>query len=129
MTNEIKISPSQEDYLERILFIRKRNGTARVTDLATEMNISKPSVNKAINNLKAQGLVNHEKYGLLNLTVEGEQLAREIEKRHIILKKFLHEILEVDEEIAEKEACLLEHCISLKTIEKLSIYLDKQLLQ
>lgn len=124
MSNEIKISPSQEDYLERILFIRKKNGTVRVTDLATEMNISKPSVNKAINNLKAQGLVDHERYGLLSLTTKGEQLAREVEKRHLVLKKFLYEVLNVEEDKAEKEACLIEHSISLDTIEKLSDYLD-----
>ena len=127
MINEIKISPSQEDYLEKILSIRKKNGTVRVTDLAAEMNISKPSVNKAVNNLKAQGLVNHERYGLLDLTFEGEQLAKEIERRHMILKKFLHKILEVDEETSEKEACLIEHCVSINTIEKLSKYLEKQL--
>jgi len=127
MADEIKISPSQEDYLERILFIREKNSIVRVTDLAVEMNISKPSVNKAISNLKAQGLVSQEKYGLLNLTVEGEKLAKEIERRHITVKKFLHELLKVDEETAEKEACLIEHCVSLETIEKLSSYLAKQL--
>lgn len=127
MSNEIKISPSQEDYLERILFIRKKNGTVRVTDLAVEMNISKPSVNKAINNLKAQGLVDHERYGLLSLTSKGEQLAKDVERRHLILKKFLYEVLNVEEEKAEKEACLIEHGISLDTVEKLATYLDNNL--
>lgn len=127
MSNEIKVSPAQEDYLERILFIRKKNGTVRVTDLAAEMNISKPSVNKAINTLKAQGLVDHEKYGLLSLTHKGEQLAKNIEKRHMVVKKFLFEVLKVEEEKAEKEACFIEHGISLDTIEKLSQYLDNKL--
>ena len=42
------------------------------------MNCTKPSVNKAIKNLKANGLVNYEVYGDIELTEEGENLAKKI---------------------------------------------------
>ena len=48
--------------------LQKQNGNIRVTDVAEKMNCSKPSVNKALNNLKAENLVNYETYGIIELT-------------------------------------------------------------
>jgi len=121
------ITPSLEDYLETILFLYQRNGNVRVTDVALEMGISKPSVNKAINILKAQGCVSHEHYGLLALTAEGEAIAKEVADRHFALKRFLHELLGVDEKKAEDEACRMEHSMSRETVLLLKAYMDKTL--
>jgi len=121
------VTPSLEDYLETILFLQQRNGNVRVTDVAVEMGISKPSVNKAINILKTQEYVQHEHYGLLSLTDAGVALAREVAERHFALKRFLHELLGVDENKAEDEACHMEHSMSLETVRLLKVYLDKVL--
>lgn len=120
-----KVTPSLEDYLETIFFLRARNGDVRVTDVANEMSISKPSVNKAINVLKAQGLVSHEHYGLLNLTEPGEALAESVANRHIVIKRFLMNILGVEEGTADDEACKMEHSISTETVKKLSDHVDR----
>jgi len=125
--NTNTMTPSMEDYLETILFLFQRNGNVRVTDVALEMGISKPSVNKAINILKIQGYVQHEHYGLLSLTEEGESLARQVADRHFALKRFLHELLGVDEKKAEDEACRMEHAMSLETVGRLKAYLEKTL--
>lgn len=122
-----KVTPSLEDYLETIFFLRARNGDVRVTDVANEMSISKPSVNKAINVLKAQGLVSHEHYGLLNLTEPGEALASSVANRHFVIKKFLMNILGVEEGLADEEACKLEHSISTETVKKLSDHVERLL--
>ncbi len=119
------ITPSLEDYLETILFIFEQNGIVRVTDVAARMEISKPSVNKAINTLKKQELVSHERYGHLHLTQSGEEIAKTIAKRHLMLKKFLVEIIGVCEEVAEHDACLIEHAISPETAHKMEEYVDK----
>ena len=124
MSNKQKISPSLEDYLETILFLSQKNDIVRVTDVASEMNISKPSVNKAVNILKNQELVSHEHYGSLSLTENGLEIATNVARIHMVLKKFLKDLLNVEEETAEKEACLIEHRISSDTIEKLSNYLN-----
>ena len=121
------ITPSLEDYLETILFLFQRNGSVRVTDVALELGISKPSVNKAINILKSQEYVSHEHYGLLSLTVKGEEIAREVADRHFALKRFLQELLGVDEKKAEIEACRMEHSMSHETVQLLKEYLDKTL--
>ena len=97
------VTASLEDYLEAIYFLNNDEGV-RVTDIATELSISKPSVNRAINTLKSQGLVTHEHYGSLFLTEEGLDIAKKVAKRHFMLKKFLTQILEVDEKTAEEEA-------------------------
>jgi DtxR family Mn-dependent transcriptional regulator len=64
------ISKALEEYLKTMYFLKKQNGNIRVTDIAIKMNCSKPSVNKAINNLKNNGLVNYESYGTIELTKE-----------------------------------------------------------
>ena len=122
---ELNITPSLEDYLETILFLMEKDQAVRVTDVANYLEISKPSVNKAINNLKAMGLVIHEHYGLLELTEKGRQIAVEVAKRHVVLTEFLEKYLGVDPKTAEKEACLMEHSMSAETIDKLENFLKK----
>jgi len=124
---EKSMTPSLEDYLETILFLYQRNGNVRVTDVALEMGISKPSVNKAINILKSSEYVQHEHYGLLSLTEKGEELAKEVADRHFAIKRFLQELLGVDEKRAEAEACSMEHSMSHETVMLLKAYLDKVL--
>ncbi len=124
MIKKSRVSPSLEDYLETIFFIYEKSNIVRVTDVAVEMSISKPSVNKAINNLKSQGLVEHEHYGLLNLTDKGFELAKSIAKKHIIIKTFLVDILGIEESVAEIEACQIEHSMSFATVEKLETHID-----
>ena len=46
------ISKALEEYLKTMYVLKKQNGNIRVTDIANQMNISKPSVTKAINSLK-----------------------------------------------------------------------------
>ena len=53
------------------------------------MNCSKASVNKAINNLKENGLVNYETYGTIEITDKGEELAQKILESYDIVFLFL----------------------------------------
>ena len=119
-TKNNTVTSSLEDYLEAIYFLSLKETEVRVTDVAINLNISKPSVNKAINILKEKGYVEHEKYGSLSLTESGAKIAKEIAFRHHTLKNFLHNILGVEESIAEEEACSIEHHMSLDTIQKIA---------
>ena len=125
INNKNKISRSSEDYLKAIYFLQEINNEVRVTDLADKLNISKPSVTRAVNNLKKRNLVEHENYGLLKLTPSGFVFAKNIVLRHIVLRKFLCDLLGVEKEIAEIEACKLEHSMSNGTINKLKKYLKE----
>lgn len=121
MENQINLSPSLENYIETLFFLKDDRGDVRVTDLATKMEVSKASVNKAINQLKELKLVNHAHYGSISLTDEGLFFAEEIAKRHKILFEFLEKI-GVSSKQAEEEACIIEHLLSLDTIKKIEKY-------
>jgi len=120
-----KISPSLEDYLEAIYNLRRLNASVRVTDIAVELGIAKPSVNNAMALLKEKGFVNQEKYGLVELTAAGEQRAEYVLTKHTNIKAFLMKVLGVDEVTAEVEACKIEHVISDDTVSKMNILLNK----
>ena len=90
------ISKSVEEYLKTIYILKINNNNIRVTDIASKMNCSKPSVNKSIKILKEEGLVNYEPYGEIILTENGEKLAKKVFEAQDILYTFLTEILEID---------------------------------
>ena len=119
------ISPSLEDYLEAILGVMEKNEKVRVTDLSEQLNVAKSSVNQAVQKLMDLGLVTHEKYGPLELTVTGKNQAEVVRRRHRHLKDFLINVLGVDPITAEKDACAMEHHISAVTLEKLIAFLKE----
>lgn len=116
---EKKITPSLEDYLETIYILREQQQVVRVTDIATHLGISKPSVHRALQMLRSVDYVEQEKYGDVRLTQDGEARAKQVLSRHLLLKQFFFEILGVTEETAEKDACMAEHVLSEETVEKL----------
>ncbi|HAM78408.1 MAG: metal-dependent transcriptional regulator [Treponema sp.] len=105
------IHESGEDYLEAILCLKEENGIARSVDVARRLNVSKPSVSRAMSILEEKGYVFVGKIGSLELTEEGKKLADEIYARHVLLTRFLQKITGVSEEQAEENACKIEHDI------------------
>jgi len=97
----------------------------RVTEIAKRLGYSKPSVNRALNNLKSEGLIKYEVYGDIILTKAGKMIAESIMKRHDIIKLFLSYVLEIDETIAETEAAAMKNSISEESISKLEQYINK----
>ena len=121
------ISRALEEYLKTIYIIKKQNDGVRITDIANKMHCTKPSVNKAVNNLKNNGLLNYETYGTIELTEEGENLAKKIIETYDIVNVFLKDVLNLDSEKAEKEAENLKSVMSDYTINKLARYVHKVL--
>lgn len=121
------ISKSSEEYLKTMYVLKKQNGNIRVTDIANKMNCSKPSVNKAIYNLKDNGLLNYESYGTIELTNEGENLAKKILETYDIVYLFLKDVLNIEAEDAEKEAEKIKLAITDSTTNKLAKYVHQVL--
>ena len=121
------ISKSSEEYLKTMYILKQQNGNVRVTDIAQKMNCSKPSVNKAIYNLKDEGLLNYESYGTIELTDSGENLAKKILEAYDIVYVFLKDVLNLEEDDAKKEAERIKLAITDKTINKLAKYVHKVL--
>ena len=121
------ISKALEEYLKTMYILKKQNGNIRVTDVAEKMNCSKPSVNKAINNLKVEKMVNYESYGTIELTGEGEHLARIILEKYDIVYLFLKEVLNIEDEEAKIEADKIKLAMNDNTINSLAKFVHKEL--
>lgn len=114
-----ELTSSLEDYLEAIYILEKKHRVARVKDIAAHLHVQMPSVTGALRNLREKGLVVYEKNSYINLTAEGMSLAEKISDRHFLLKSLLEEILLLDSDQADKEACRIEHTIGQKTARRI----------
>jgi len=115
----VKLSSNIEDYLETIIMLHRKNKVVRARDISRKMGVTMPSVSAAVRVLGEKGLVNHEKYGYIDLTKQGKISGERIYDSHKILIRFLKEILNTDAKTAEKDACKIEHGISENTIKRL----------
>ena len=113
-----KLHRSGEDYLETVLILQKKNGSVRLVDVADYLKVTRPSVSRAIGILKDGGflLMNDDK--TLTLTEIGADVAERVYEKHCVLKDRLVS-LGVDPEIAEQDACGIEHIISYESFEKI----------
>ena len=118
----VQMTKSLEDYLEEIHVLIRDKGTARVRDVAAALHVKMPSVVKAISELKKLELVTQEPYGDIELTTKGRRVASSVLGRHTLLKQFL-EKLGVTSEIADKDACLMEHILSAQTMDRIRDFL------
>ena len=119
-----------EDYLESIYRLSldsgEPDGSVRSVDVADQLEVSKASVNKALNQLKDMGMVTQSRYGRVTLTSEGEKYAKIVWRSHRALRAFLQTDLGVEPETADEEPCLMEHALSADTMTRLIDYLQKQ---
>ena len=121
------LTKSQEEYLKTMYILNIKFKEIRVTDIANKMNVSKASVNKAINNLKEKGYINYETYGKIELTKEGENIAKKILEAYDIVYVFLKDVIGLDESKAKEEAEKLKTTMEDKTLNKLAKYVHKVL--
>lgn len=126
MDNQSVLTPSLEDYVKIIYTLSQKQAVVRVTDVAAALNLTKPSVNRAMNTLKTMELLEHEHYGTLKLTPQGEAAAQEIIERYKVAYGFLKDVLGVRKETAKAEAHQMEHILSRETIKKLKKYVKKK---
>ena len=118
------LSENLEDYLETILSLEKTNKVARVKDIAEKMGVLRGSVTGALKSLAEKKLINYKPYSFITLTRKGATIAREITRRHEVLKDFLHNVLLLDPEKAEQNACRMEHGMDRTAIDRLVQFID-----
>ena len=122
----MNLSKSFEDYIETIYLIKELKGVVRVKDVAKNLKVKMPSVTGAIKKLSDLDLVVYKKYGLIKLTKKGENLAKDVYKKHDALFVFLTRFLGVTKEVALEEACAIEHNISDSTLKKLKKFIVRR---
>lgn len=107
-------SESQENYLETILMLSKKKPVVRSVDIANELGFKKPSISIAMKNLKEQEYITVTPEGYIYLTPAGLKIAKGVYEKHQIITQTLIN-LGVPADIAEEDACRVEHVISDQT--------------
>ena len=120
----MNLQESGEMYLETIFILSKTNPHVRSIDVVEYMGFSKPSVSRAVGLLKSGGYILVDKDGYITLTDEGRKRANTIYERHEMLTAFLIAI-GVPNELADSDACKIEHAISNETFEAMKHHLEK----
>ncbi len=118
------IMKASEDYLESMLMMQEQHGYIRSIDVAAHLGVTKPSVSYATKKLRENGYITMDKDGLITLTDAGLSVARSMLERHHTISAFLME-LGVEKDIAEVDACRIEHDISPQTFDAICAYADK----
>lgn len=119
-----ELSESLEDYLETILNLEKANKVARVKDIADKLGVLRGSVTGALKTLADRNLINYEPYSYITLTRKGMIIAKEITRRHKVIQTFLEDVLLLDPERAETNACRMEHAMDKAAIDRLVQFID-----
>ena len=114
---------SGENYLEAILMIKNEKGVVRSIDIASHLNVSKPSVSYATKRLRENGYISFNEDGMISLTDSGYEIASKIYKRHKVLTDIFVK-LGVKEETAAEDACKIEHDLSPETFDAICKYVE-----
>jgi len=113
-----KISASLEDYLEAIYEIIEEKQAVRAKDIADRLDVAASSVTIALRGLVKRELINHVPYDVITLTPSGKKIAKEVSRKHGILKQFFVKVLAVKESVADECACKMEHVVSDEVMKK-----------
>ena len=122
----MKLSAAQQDYLEVIYRLEESHGTGsvRISDIAEQLGTRLPTVSRTVARLTQAGLLAHVSRGAVSLTADGKRAAAEVAHRHDDLTIFFRDILGLDSDEAESNACQLEHGLSNKAAQRLHEFLD-----
>jgi DtxR family Mn-dependent transcriptional regulator len=113
----------KEDYLEAIDSIVAERGRTRAKDISEYLKVSPSTATEMLQKLDCEGYINHEKYKGVTLTKKGLRVAHETRRKHEVLREFL-EILGIDEDLADEDACRMEHILNPKTLERLTRFVE-----
>lgn len=120
----IKYQESEEMYLETILILKQKSVNVHAVNVAEELGYSKPSVSRAMSLLIKKGYITIGGSGEIMFTEEGKKKAEDIYERHIVITNLLEKV-GASRELAEENACRIEHVISPELFEILKSFVKK----
>ena len=113
------LTASMEDYLEMIYRMSMKEDYVRMNQLAKNLNVRPSSATKIVQKLKELGMVDYQKYGIIQLTEEGKSLGKFLLNRHNIIEEFLKNIGTEDTRLKDTE--IMEHGVSLNTLKNIYV--------
>ncbi|MGE5578633.1 MAG: metal-dependent transcriptional regulator [Bacillota bacterium] len=111
------LSASMEDYVEMIYRLSLEDSYTRVLELADALNVQPPSASRMLRRLADEGLVKYEKYSIVKLTPQGNEIGAYLLNRHHVLEEFLT-LLGVPDVLEDAER--IEHNISAAAMSGIS---------
>ena len=114
----MKLNQSGEDYLKAILVLTLEKDRVRSSDIAKYLTVTRPSVSNAVHSLEEAGYLMMDEHKNILLTEHGREAAEQVYERNRVIKETLV-FIGVDPEIAERDACRMEHDISRQTFDML----------
>ena len=105
------ILESSEIYVETIYILSLESDTVRAKDISNNMEVTRPSVSRALNVLRDKGLIKNTGNGIIQLTEGGIILAKHIYERKLLITRHFME-LGVDEDTAKDDARRIERFLS-----------------
>ena len=119
------LTPARENYLRALYQLSHSGGSVRLTDLARRQGVRLSTARHFVKRLRAVGLAEQKEYGRITLTDHGMTMGREITDRFNLMRDFLTEVLGVSEEVAEREACMMEHHLDEDTLNRLAKFVKR----
>lgn len=93
--------------------------------LAARLGLAASSVTEMVKKLVVQGLVEHERYGVVTLTPEGTTLALRMVRRHRLIETWLVQSFGYRWDEVHDEAEVLEHALSDRLLESIDAQLGQ----
>ena len=122
MSQTTAVSAALEDYLEAILSLERANRPPRVRDIAKALSVHKSTVTAALKTLAEKALIDYRPYEITSLTPKGREIAEAVSQNHRIIQRFLSEVLLLDGETAQSNACRLEHDVDRQVLDRLVLF-------
>jgi len=120
-----RLSETLEMYLKTILILEGEYNPVRMNQIAKARGVSAASVTEAVQTLQDKGLILHKAYKGVRLSAEGRRLAETIKGRYDVLYRFLTDVLGLEQFVADRDACEIEHVVSAETLERLAAFLEQ----
>lgn len=118
MTETEPLTASLEDYLEAIFQIIADKQAVRPKDIARCLQVSNASVTGALRALADKALINYTPHDVITLTADGKTAAKDVVRRHEVLRDFFIKVLAVEAAAADQAACRMEHSIPKVILER-----------
>ncbi len=122
--HEYGLSPTHEMYLKVLYRLQQDQQVGRVRDMSKGLGVTPSTVSAVLKKLERAGLVLHDHYGMVQLTPAGHRVALCVVRRYEVIKTFLIEVLGLDTEAAEVDACMMEHAIGPATVNRMESFFN-----
>lgn len=124
--NEIDFTPKMKHYISTIYEICSESSVARITDIASNMGVSKSNVSNIMRDLAEKGIVNFKPYGFVTITGEFQEKAERLSDMKKAFQDFLQHELSLPGEMAERNADAVFYLNDDLVINRMKEMLDHQ---